>query len=91
MGKMEGLFVLLVLLSFGSISACPYTCSCSLMLTECFLNTCAGDLPFEETYVLEIHGHLCERHREILASSPTFANTIIRLHDDNCLGVPNCR
>ena len=83
--------ILLVLTVTGITTACNNYCSCSLDITECFFEEdCKGDVPFIETFVLMVHGSVCDSQRNTM-KNPFFHNTIKWLIDSDCGDVPNCQ
>ena len=96
--KMEAnikLFATILFIQVVCMYACTPECTCTLELTSCYFwqeseGKCVGSVPFEETYVLEVYGVVCENIRHKLSTS-TYSNTIKVFHDDSCLKVPNCR
>ena len=94
---MDKFIVFCVCFAFTAIKGCESCtpeCVCSLESTTCYFGEkdgqCVGDLPYEETYVLRVHGKVCSPTRSKLKES-FFANTIKILHNDWCLDIPNCR
>ena len=85
--KMIFWIILLVLVGFAQ--SCPKVCLCSLEKTTCYFTRCSDAVPLSETSMLEIHGPICNRQRQILADQ-AFHNTIKWFLDDTCLNVPNC-
>ena len=83
-------FYIVIVSQFFLMEACPKQCVCNLYKTSCYWQSCEDEVLFEETYVLHIHGSICENQKEILKSS-LFSNTIKWIHDDQCGGIPNCR
>ena len=74
---------------------CGTYCVCSLERTECYFTRgvdgdCMGSIPLRETYVLSIHGPVCDEQRKKLKES-IFDNTVKIFHNDACSGVLNCR
>ena len=84
------LTVILVILMTGYATGCPKMCSCTLEETVCYFTKCSDPVPLAETYVLKVHGPVCDRQRQIL-ENPSFRNTIKCFYDDVCWNVPNCR
>ena len=78
-----------------SSQGCGRYCVCSLEKTDCYFSwdsdgSCLGKVPLLETYVLNVHGPVCDNVRKKLTKS-LFGNTIKVFHNDNCEGVSNCR
>ena len=78
-----------------SSQGCGRYCVCSLEKTDCYFSwdsdgSCLGKVPLLETYVLNVHGPVCDNVRKELTKS-LFSNTIKVFHNDNCEGVSNCR
>ena len=60
------LTVILVILMAGYARGCPKMCLCTLEETVCYFTKCSDPVPLAETYVLKVHGAICDRQRQIL-------------------------
>ena len=85
-----GLSMILVILMATYVTGCPKICSCNIEETVCYFTKCSDPVPLAETYVLRVHGNICDRQRHIM-ENPSFRNTIKWFYDDMCWNVPNCR
>ena len=96
---MEKLFFTLLIICSSYISlitshGCGKFCVCTLDKTDCYFTyengVCIGEVSMLETYILNIYGPLCPDAHQKLKSS-MFHNTVKVLHNDICIGIPNCR
>ena len=90
------LIIFSIFWSACSAQTCGKYCVCSLESTECYFDyskdgSCLGTVPLKETFILKIHGPVCDRVRNVLKKESIFANTIVILFDDICGGIRNCR
>ena len=93
--QIVSILFLTVFTDISTTQGCGKYCICSLERTDCYFSfdndgNCLGKVPQLETYVLNIHGPVCDNVRKLLRQN-TFSNTIKVFHNDVCDGVANCR
>ena len=74
-------FDTVIVSQFFLVEACPKQCVFNLYKTSCYWQSCEDEVPFEEIYVLHIHGSICDNQKKILKIS-LFSNIIKWIHDE---------
>ena len=87
---MEFAQILIVAASFQlTLGYCPDSCYCDEMSSICYLETCQDEIASLYTNEIQIYGHLCRNHRDLLKDD-VYKETVIVLYDDYCMDLNYC-